>query len=112
MKLNNVARKYNIFDPPIDQRGIEAHNIFREIHGAKELTLDPVLSAGASEYANKLVKIGFLKHARNANGTGENLAFGCKKGSNKGLTPEEATKQWYETYIFSCISCGSLIFYT
>ena len=78
---------------PFDHNGLEAHNIFRNIHGSAKMKIDPTLSRDAELYAKELVKIGKLKHSQ-LGGIGENLAYGCSSEIKFKLSAAEATKRW------------------
>ena len=73
--------------------GLQAHNMFRKIHGTPAMKLDAEMSKGAEEYAKKLADMGTLQHAKTD--YGENLAMKCSSKENDLMTAQEATKNWY-----------------
>ena len=81
--------------------GLQAHNMFRKIHGTPPMKLDAEMSKGAEEYAKKLAAMGTLQHAKTE--YGENLAMKCSSRENDLMTAQEATKNWYVSNI--CLSC-------
>ena len=83
----------NIVSNPFDENGVQTHNLFRKLHGSKDMTIDPALSKEAAAYAKELAIIGSLKHAHLEN-VGENLAYGCSPVENYKMTAAEATKKW------------------
>ena len=72
--------------------GLQAHNMFRKIHGTPAMKLDAEMSKGAEEYAKELAKKGTLQHAKTE--YGENLAMKCSSKENDLMTAQEATKNW------------------
>ena len=72
--------------------GLQAHNMFRKIHGTPPMKLDAEMSKGAEEYAKKLAAMGTLQHAKTD--YGENLAMKCSSRENDLMTAQEATKNW------------------
>ena len=77
-------------------KGLQAHNMFRKIHGSPPMKLDSQMSKDAEEYAKKLASMGTLQHSgREARkGAGENLAMKCSSRKEDVMTAEEATKNW------------------
>ena len=77
-------------------KGLQAHNMFRKIHGSPPMKLDNQMSKDAEEYAKKLASMGTLQHSgREARkGAGENLAMKCSSRKEDFMTAEEATKNW------------------
>lgn len=73
-----------------ESKGLKAHNLFRSIHGATSMKIDPVLSAEAEIIAKEMADVGHLRHAK----PGENLAFGCSSVEGYELSAQEATKRW------------------
>ena len=82
-----------------EENGLQAHNIFRNIHGVKKMRIDPILSKDAELYAKELARIGVVKHAH-LKGIGENLAYRCSSDANYQLSAIEATKRWYGLILF------------
>ena len=74
------------------QGGLDAHNMFRKIHGTPPMKLDAEMSKGAEEYAKKLAAMGTLQHAKTE--YGENLAMKCSSKEGDIMTGQEATKNW------------------
>ena len=62
-----------------EDEALTAHNIFRKLHSAPLMTLDPQMSRDAQSYAQKLADLNILSHAsrKERNGDGENLAMAC-----------------------------------
>ena len=69
---------------------LAAHNARRARHGARPLTWDDTLAHHAQQWADHLLRIGRMVHARGT-GEGENLAHGW---GVKVLTCEEAMTGW------------------
>ncbi len=74
--------------------GLEAHNLFRKIHGSPEMKLNPKMSEEAKKYAEKLAKTGKFEHSSERDNEGENLAMKCSSQKGDNLTAHEATKLW------------------
>ena len=72
-------------------RGLLAHNKYREKHGTPPLTLDVEMSKEAEAYAKEIAKKGTLEHSKTEDG--ENLAMGCTSSGTK-MSAEEATRNW------------------
>ena len=90
---NNIKEGRDDASAPFDENGLQAHNIFRAIHGSTDLRIDPTLSEEAELYAKELAKLGHLKHAQ-LEDVGENLAYGCSSKDDYELSAAEATKRW------------------
>lgn len=93
---NSLLSQRQIDSIPNDfaQKGLTAHNTFRQIHGISPMILDPKMSAEAEEYAKMIAKEGNLVHSKTGGKYGENLAMGCT-GRDEAMSAEEATKNWY-----------------
>ena len=76
-----------------EENGLQAHNIFRSIHGAVDMKLDPQLTKEATAYAEELSNLGRLKYSQKK-GIGENLAYGCSSKDGYQLSAADATKGW------------------
>ncbi|XP_020613454.1 Golgi-associated plant pathogenesis-related protein 1-like [Orbicella faveolata] len=74
-------------------KGLEAHNIFRQIHQVPQMTLNGEMCKEAEDYAKILARKGSLEHSKETN-DGENLAFSCSS-DDKTQTVGEAVKNWY-----------------
>ena len=86
-------RQLNSTSDDFAQKGLTAHNLFRKIHRTSAMTLDPILSQEAEEYAKVLAERGSLIHSKTGGKYGENLAMGCT-GKDEEMSAEEATKTW------------------
>lgn len=77
-----------------EQEGLATHNKFRKVHQVPLMTLDKQMSEQATEYAEKLARLGRLEHSQKTEGEdqGENLAFGCS--FDKAQTIKEAVTNW------------------
>ena len=81
--------------------GLEAHNMFRKIHGTPALKLDAGMSKEAEAYAQLVAKEGKLFHSSSKDG--ENLAMGCND-RNLEVSAGEAVKDWYAIELIQYIS--------
>ena len=92
-------------------KGLQAHNMFRKIHGSPSMKLDNQMSKDAEEYAKKLASMGTLQHSgREARkGAGENLAMKCSSRKEDLMTAEEATKNWLVIIINECLFFSSML---
>lgn len=87
---------YLITDPAAFLRiGLNTHNKLRKIHGSPPMTIDPVLTMQAYQYAMSLTDLGYLKHEKHERllGSGENLLLGCYDG-DYDISAEEAVMRW------------------
>ena len=75
-----------------EQLGLQAHNIFRKIHGTPPLKLNAKMSKEAADYAKVIANLGSLKHSESTD-DGENLAYACSS-DGKGASAQEITKNW------------------
>lgn len=75
-----------------EQGALKAHNKFRAVHGAEDMSLDSELSKAATEYAKVLSEKENLVHSPNLK-DGENLAMKCTS-SGQEMTGQEATLNW------------------
>lgn len=73
-------------------KGLEAHNIFRQIHQVPQMTLNGEMCKEAEDYAKILARKGSLEHSKETN-DGENLAFSCSS-DDKTQTVGDAVKNW------------------
>ncbi|KAL9975351.1 hypothetical protein ACROYT_G012504 [Oculina patagonica] len=78
-----------------EQIGLATHNEFRQVHGVPMMTLDRQMCDQAKAYAQKIAKMGGLKHSsrQEREGQGENLSMGCS--TNQAQAMEEAVTNWY-----------------
>ena len=88
------------------QKGLAAHNKFREMHGTPAMTLNAKMSDEAEAYAKKLAKLGRLQHASSEDrrGDGENLAYACSSEPGAIMTAGQATANWYVQLCSSFLS--------
>ena len=82
-----------------EQGGLDAHNKFRQLHGATPMKLNSEMSAEAKSYAAIIAKRGQLQHSDSKDG--ENLAYSCKQKA-EGSPMKEATKNWYVMWKIYC----------
>ncbi|XP_065647709.1 uncharacterized protein LOC105846415 isoform X4 [Hydra vulgaris] len=92
-----------------DQVGLEAHNIFRKIHGVADLLIDTQLTIFAQKQATYLASIQTLKPDL-VTDEGSNVAYGCYSDEGDISTTEAVIKWYFEVcksqYVFG--SEGSL----
>ena len=81
------------------KRGLEAHNMFRKIHDAPDMKINKKMSEEAEKYAKKLADSEKFEHSKDSK-DGENLAMKCSSQEDDTMLAEEATKNWYEMFLF------------
>jgi hypothetical protein len=82
-------------DDDFEKKALKQHNIFRERHGAKTLSLDRQLCKEAKAYAKKMSKRGPDKEPIHSlqttrKGEGESLFVGC----NADIDSADITRIW------------------
>uniref|UniRef100_A0AAY4EJ34 SCP domain-containing protein n=1 Tax=Denticeps clupeoides TaxID=299321 RepID=A0AAY4EJ34_9TELE len=90
-----------ISDGDFEKEFLDAHNTYRQKHGAPPLTMSRELSRSAQKWAEKLLAAKILKHSDTDDG--ENL-FYASSSSPKKYSGNEAVDKWYneiEKYKFS-----------
>ncbi|XP_028828806.1 GLI pathogenesis-related 2 isoform X2 [Denticeps clupeoides] len=88
-------------DGDFEKEFLDAHNTYRQKHGAPPLTMSRELSISAQKWAEKLLAANILKHSDTDDG--ENL-FYASSSSPKKYSGNEAVDKWYneiEKYKFS-----------
>ncbi|XP_077988079.1 Golgi-associated plant pathogenesis-related protein 1-like [Glandiceps talaboti] len=74
---------------------LKSHNLYRDIHDSKPLTLDNKLSEFAQEWADHIANTDEFEH-RPDNEYGENLYFYMHSGGKSQLTGEKVTTSFYD----------------
>lgn len=77
-----------------EETGLTRHNTFRAIHKAPPMKLDRKMCDDAKAYAEKIARMGHLKHSSRdeRDGQGENLSKGCS--TDKAQAMETAVTNW------------------
>jgi uncharacterized protein YkwD len=91
---SNLTNQQRPIKEEFIKEAIEAHNKYRQLHGAAKLQHDPQLSLYSQIYAEKLAELDNLKHSDCLMGDkqiGENIAM--QNGAM--LSAKQATDLWY-----------------
>lgn len=93
MTLSTLARSSNL--QTFRQQALDAHNDYRQKHGAPPLVMDERLNNLAQNWANRMAATGQFQHRPN-NKFGENLAY-YENVKVDGRTPVQG---WYDEIEF------------
>ncbi|PAA84199.1 hypothetical protein BOX15_Mlig022429g2 [Macrostomum lignano] len=84
-----------VVDRQFNEECLEAHNVYRALHGCPPLVFSAKLARQAQKWAEQLAIAGYLKHSPNAAGNfGENVALKMALRS-RDYRGSQAAAQWY-----------------
>uniref|UniRef100_A0A3B3QB99 SCP domain-containing protein n=1 Tax=Paramormyrops kingsleyae TaxID=1676925 RepID=A0A3B3QB99_9TELE len=91
--ISVTKMRKNMADTDFEREFLEAHNAYRQDHGAPPLTLSRELSVSAQSWADHLLAIRMLKHSPQSD-KGENI-FCMQSSRPMKISGKQPVENWY-----------------